>query len=143
MSRTNSNAMNKPQMNTDETRINLLAHEALTQEIIGSAFEVHNALGYGFLERVYQKAMQAELISRGIEVAIEHPIKVTYKDVSVGDYFADLFVNKTVIVELKVAPEYCAKDEPQLLNELKATGIHIGLLINFGRTKVGFKRLVF
>jgi GxxExxY protein len=120
-----------------------LAHEALTQEIIGSAFEVHNTLGYGFLERVYQKALQAELITRGLEVEIEHPIKVSYKGISVGDYFADLFVNKTVIVELKTAPEYNEKDEPQLLNELKATGIQIGLLINFGRTKVGFKRLVY
>ncbi len=123
--------------------MNLLAYEELTQEIIGSAFEVHNTLGYGFLERVYQKALQAELNARGLEVEIEHPIKVSYKGISVGEYFADLFVNKAVIVELKTAPEYNAKDEPQLLNELKATGIKIGLLINFGRTKVGFKRLVF
>lgn len=123
--------------------MNLLAHEELTQEIIGSAFEVHNTLGYGFLERVYQKAMQAELTQRGFEVETEHSITVSYKGVGVGDYFADLLVNKTVIVELKTAPEYNPKDEPQLLNELKATGIKIGLLINFGRTKVGFKRLVF
>ena len=123
--------------------MNLLAHEELTQEIIGSAFEVHNTLGYGFLERVYQKALQAELVARGLSVEIEYPIKVSYKGNSVGEYFADLLVNKTVIVELKTATEYNPKDEPQLLNELKATGIQIGLLINFGRTKVGFKRLVF
>ena len=123
--------------------MNLLAHEELTQEIIGSAFEVHNTLGYGFLERVYQKALQAELVARGLSVEIEYPIKVSYKGNPVGEYFADLLVNKTVIVELKTATEYNPKDEPQLLNELKATGIKIGLLINFGRTKVGFKRLVF
>jgi GxxExxY protein len=123
--------------------MNLLAHEELTQEIIGSAFEVHNTLGYGFLERVYQKALQAELVARGLSVEIEYPIKVSYKGNPVGEYFADLLVNKTVIVELKTATEYNPKDEPQLLNELKATGIQIGLLINFGRTKVGFKRLVF
>lgn len=130
-------------MHTDETRINPLAHESLTQEIIGAAFEVHNTLGYGFLERVYQKAMQAELAARNLTAEIEFPIRVRYKGIEVGEYFADLFVNKTVIVELKIAPEYNAKDEPQLLNELKATGIRIGLLVNFGRTKVGFKRLVF
>lgn len=130
-------------MNTDQTRINSLAHEELTQEIIGAAFEVHNTLGYGFLERVYQKAMQAELIGRGLVVETEHPIKVSYKGISVGEYFSDLLVANSVIVELKIAPEYNPKDEPQLLNELKATGIKIGLLINFGRTKVGFKRLVF
>ena len=123
--------------------MNLLAHEELTQEIIGSAFEVHNTLGYGFLERVYQKALQAELVARGLSVEIEYPIKVSYKGNPVGEYFADLLVNKTVIIELKTATEYNPKDEPQLLNELKATGIQIGLLINFGRTKVGFKRLVF
>jgi GxxExxY protein len=123
--------------------MNLLAHEELTQEIIGSAFEVHNTLGYGFLERVYQKALQSELVARGLSVEIEYPIKVSYKGNPVGEYFADLLVNKTVIIELKTATEYNPKDEPQLLNELKATGIKIGLLINFGRTKVGFKRLVF
>lgn len=123
--------------------MNPLEHENLTQAIIGSAFEVHNVLGYGFLERVYQKAMQAELIQRGYTAEVEHSITVNYKGVGVGEYFADLLVNKTVIVELKTAPEYNPKDEPQLLNELKATGIKIGLLINFGRTKVGFKRLVF
>jgi GxxExxY protein len=130
-------------MNTDQTRMKTLVNEELTQEIIGSAFEVHNTLGYGFLERVYQKALRSELISRGLCVEIEHPIKVSYKGISVGDYFADLLVKKTVIVELKTAPEYNPNDEPQLLNELKATGMKVGLLINFGRSKVGFKRLVF
>ena len=130
-------------MNTDQTRINSLAHKELTGHIIGAAFEVHNALGYGFLERVYQKSMQAELNVRGLCAEIEHPIKVSYKGVVVGDYFADLLVEKLVIVELKTAPEYNAKDEPQLLNELKATGVKLDLLINFGRTKVDFKRLVY
>ncbi len=130
-------------MNTDETRTGNLVHEELTKEIIGAAFEVHKTLGYGFLERVYQKALQIELINRGLQVEIEHPIKVTYKGVIVGDYFADLLVGDSVVVELKIAPSYNPQDEPQLLNELKATGIKVGLLINFGRTKVEFKRLVF
>lgn len=133
----------EPRMNTDETRMGNLVHEELTREIIGAAFEVHKILGYGFLERVYQKAMQTELINRGLRVEIEHPIKVAYKKVIVGDYFADLLVEESVVVELKIALNYNQQDEPQLLNELKATGIKVGLLINFGRTKVEFKRLVF
>ena len=97
----------------------------------------------GFLEKVYQRALKLELELRGLKAEIESKIKVVYKGVVVGDYQADLFVNDSVIVELKVAKEYQSSDEPQLLNELKATGVKVGLLINFGRTKVEFKRLVF
>jgi GxxExxY protein len=122
----------EPRMDTDETRMGNLVHEELTKEIIGAAFEVHRTLGYGFLERVYQKALQTEIISRGLRAEIEHPIKVAYKGVIVGDYFADLLVDELVVVELKIAPNYNRQDEPQLLNELSATGIKVGLLINFG-----------
>ncbi len=116
-----------------------LQHQEITEQIIGSAFEVYNVLGYGFLERVYQRAMQVELIRRGFKAEIF----VYYKDVEVGFYKADLFVNECVIAELKIAKSYVPDDEPQLLNELKATGVKVGLLINFGRTKVEFKRMVF
>lgn len=120
-----------------------LLHEEITKEIIGAAFEVHRVLGYGFLEKVYQKAMQVELIKRGLKAELEHKITVYYKGAVVGDYQADIFVEDAVMVELKVAKEYNPQDEAQLLNELKATGIKVGLLINFGRTKVEFKRMVF
>ena len=120
-----------------------LLHANITEEIIGAAFEVHKVLGYGFLEKVYQKAMQVELINLGLKAELEHKITVYYKGVVVGDYSADIFVEDKVIVELKVAKHYNPEDEAQLLNELKATGIKVGLLINFGRKKVGFKRLVF
>jgi len=100
-------------------------------------------LGYGFLEKVYQRAMQVELKLRGRKAELEHRIPVRYKDERVGDYAADLLVENLVLVELKVAPEYQTADEAQLLNELKATGLKVGLLINFGRTKVQFKRMVF
>jgi GxxExxY protein len=119
-----------------------LEEEDITGQIIGAAFEVHRVLGYGFLEKVYQKAMQAELISRGHGAEIESEIKVVYKGVVVGKYQADLFVDDRVIVELKVASSYNPEDEAQLLNELKATGIRVGLLINFGRKKVEFRRFV-
>jgi GxxExxY protein len=120
-----------------------LLHKEVTEQIIGAAFEVYRVLGYGFLEKVNQRAMKVELEARGLSAETESKIKVVYKQNVVGDYQADLFVNGVVIVELKVAKDYQAGDEPQLLNELKATGIKVGLLINFGRTKVEFKRFVF
>jgi len=120
-----------------------LQHEDITKEIIGAAFEVHNELGYGFLEKVYKNAMKVELTQRGLRSEIESQINVHYKGVLVGEYFADLFVNNSVIVELKIAKQYNSADEAQLLNELKATGIKVGLLINFGKEKVEFKRLVY
>jgi GxxExxY protein len=120
-----------------------LEHEAITGQVIGAAFEVYRILGYGFLERVYQKAMQVELQLRGLRAEIENSIEVRYKNVLVGDYRADLLVERVVIVELKVARAYCSEDEPQLLNELKATGIRVGMLVNFGRTQVQHKRMVF
>jgi GxxExxY protein len=120
-----------------------LQHAEVTEKIIGAAFAVYSALGYGFLESVYKKAMQVELQQTGFKCEIESPITVKYRNVIVGDFRADLFVNDAVIVELKTAKNYNAEDEPQLLNELKATGIKVGLLVNFGRTKVEFKRMVF
>jgi GxxExxY protein len=120
-----------------------LQNADVTEKIIGAAFAVYSELGYGFLESVYQRAMQVELHQAGLKCEIECPIKVKYRSVIVGDFRVDLFVSDVVIVELKTAKNYNADDEPQLLNELKATGVKVGLLINFGRTKVEFKRMVF
>ncbi len=120
-----------------------LKHYTITEAIIGSAFEVYNVLEYGFLEKVYQKAMQVELLKRDHDAQLEHAIKVQYKGTIVGEYAADLLVDRNVIVELKVAAEYNPKDESQLLNQLKATGIEVGLLINFGKEKVKHKRFVY
>jgi GxxExxY protein len=120
-----------------------LLHEETTGKIIGAAFEVHQQLGYGFLERVYQRVLQVELLRRGVTAEIEKRIQVEYKGVIVGDYDADLIVNGCVAVEIKVAHQYHKRDEAQLLNELKATGLKVGMLVNFGRVKVEYKRLVF
>lgn len=87
--------------------------------------------------------MQVELLKRGFKAELEPSIKVKFKGVIVGDYAADLLVEDKVIVELKVAKQYNSQDEPQLLNELKATGMEVGLLINFGKEKVEFKRFVY
>ena len=119
-----------------------LLHKEITEQIIGASFEVYRVLGYGFLERVYQRAMKVELESRGLTAEIEKNIIVRYKGVSVGEYRADIFVNECVITELKVAPTLEIRVESQLLNELKATGSRAGLLVNFGKEKVEFKRLI-
>ncbi len=120
-----------------------LLHRDVTEKIIGAAFEVHRELGYGFLERVYERSMQVELIKRGSTAEIEKRVQVHYKQVVVGDYDSDLIVDGCVLVELKVNPQYDRRDEAQLLNVLKATGIRVGLLVNFGRLKVEYKRFAF
>jgi GxxExxY protein len=120
-----------------------LLHEEVTGKVIGAAFEVHAQLGYGFLERVYQRALQVELLRRGATAELEKRINVQYKGVIVGDYDVDLLVDDCVAVEIKVAPQYDKRDEAQLLNELKATGLKVGMLVNFGRARVEYKRLVF
>lgn len=133
-------------MNADETQIQAGAKDyslqPITQQLIGAAFEVHNILGYGFLERVYQKALQVELENRGIKAELEPKIKVQFKGVTVGDYAADLLVEDKIIVELKADTEYQSLHEAQLLNELRGTGIKVGYLINFGRERVEYKRMV-
>ena len=120
-----------------------LQHKEITQEIIGASFDVFRELGYGFLERVYQKAMKVELEIRGLKAETEAEIQVWYKGVIVGDYRADILANNCVLVELQVSPVINLNDEAQLLNELKATGIKVGLLMNFGKQKVEFIRRVY
>jgi len=126
----------------DDSEKRKLLHEETTGKIIGAAFEVHDQLGYGFLERVYQRALQVELLRRDAAAELEKRVQVFYKG-TVGDYDVDVLFDSSVAVEIKVAPQYDKRDEAQLLNELKATGLKVGMLVNFGRTKVEYKRLVF
>jgi GxxExxY protein len=134
-------------MDTDETQIKKgekdFSLQPVTQQLIGAAFEVHNILGFGFLEKVYQRAMQVELQARGVKVELEPKIQVQFKGVIVGDYAADLLVADQIIVELKTDAVYQPAHEAQLLNELRGTGIRLGYLTNFGRERVEYKRLVF
>ena len=118
-------------------------HGELTYQIIGAAFEVYKVLGYGFLEKVYENALMQELQVRGINAAIQSPVKVDYKGVEVGNYYADMIVENKVIVELKTGESFNPVHEAQLLNYLKATGIKVGLLINFGEERCEHKRLVY
>ena len=119
-----------------------MKHQALTQRIIEAAYKVHKVLGYGFLEKVYQNALSIELIGAGFQVECEKPLKVFYESQVVGDYICDIVVDEKVILELKAVKEIIELHEVQLVNYLKATGIEVGLLINFGPS-VQIKRKVF
>ena len=119
----------------------MLEREEITREIFGAAFEVHNEMGYGFLEKVCQNAMIVALKLRGIVAEPEKLIQVYFRHHIVDDCKADLTV-EDVTMELKVAPQYNPKDEPQFLSELTATKSQVGLLINFGRDTVDFKRFI-
>ena len=118
-------------------------HKAITETIIGSAFEVYNDLGYGYLHRLYQNSLRAELNQRGRNTELEKRIDVYYKDVAVGYYDIDIIVDGAVVIEIKIAPQYDKRDEAQLLNLLKASRLKVGVLLNFGRYKVEYRRLVF
>ena len=107
-------------------------HKELTEKIIGAFYQVYNTLGYGFLEKVYENALAHELRKRGFQVKQQFPIKVNYDGVIVGDYFADLIVNESVILDLKAVEIILEEHKAQLLNYLKATSIDVGLLLNFG-----------
>ena len=114
----------------------------ITYEIRGALFEVNNVLGPGFLEKVYENALLIELKKRGLKARSQAAIKVIYKETPVGEYYADLLVENKVIIELKTVDNLSKTHEAQLLNYLKATGMPIGLLVNFKNSKVEIKRMV-
>lgn len=117
-----------------------LKHEEITKAVIGCAFEVINELGAGFLESVYEKALLLALRQKGLAVIAQHPIHVMFRNQCVGDFYADLFVEGKVIVELKAVKAIAPEHQAQIINYLNATGIEVGLLINFGTPKLEFKR---
>ena len=107
-------------------------HKELTEQIIRAFYDVYNGLGYGFLEKVYENALAIELAHNGHNVEQQKRILVRYRGQVIGDYFADLVVDDTVIVELKATSKMLKQHEAQLLNYLKATPYEVGLLFNFG-----------
>ena len=116
-------------------------YEEITGQIIKAAHTVHNKLGYGFLEKVYHNSLVIELRKSNLFVEPEKPVKVKYDEHIVGEYFADIVVDNKVIVEVKAVDKYTSLFEAQLLNYLKATGLEVGLIINFG-SSVHVKRMV-
>ena len=118
-----------------------MLYAELTEKIIGCAFDVQNELGSGFLESVYEKAMVVALSDAGVPTRSQVPIKVNFRDQVVGEFYADLLVGENVIVELKAVSELVPQHQAQLINYLNATGIPVGLLINFGNPKLQYRRL--
>lgn len=117
-------------------------HKDKTERIIKCFYEVYNTLGYGFLEKVYENALYRELLSKGFKCEKQKKIKVYYKGEEVGEYFADILVDETIILELKASETLCQEHEYQLINYLKATNIELGLLLNFGE-KPEIRRKIF
>ena len=114
----------------------------ITYKINGAIFEVNKILGPGFLEKVYENALLIELKNQGLKADKQVPIKVAYKENLVGEYFADILVENQVIIELKTVEKLTNNHEAQLLNYLKATGIKVGILVNFKQRRAEIKRMV-
>ncbi len=119
----------------------MLKHRELSKRIIAAAYAVHKELGYGFVEKVYKNALAIELQEDNIKCAVEVPLKVLYHGKTVGDYFADIIVEDRMIVEAKAVSKLEPVHEVQLVNYLKATGLQIGLLINFGQSVTVTRRV--
>jgi len=122
--------------------MNKLLHKELSNKIIKCFYTVYNTLGFGFLEKVYENAFMIELSTNGLKAEKQKQIKVYYENQTVGEYFADIIVEDSIILELKAAEFVVEEHELQLINYLKATEIEIGLLLNFGKTPE-FKRKIF
>ena len=116
--------------------------DALIKDVIGAGYEVANTLGCGFLEKVYERALTRELTARGHAVRQQVTYSVLYKGACVGDYFADLVVDDGLVVEIKCADGLANPHLAQCLNYLKASGLRFGLILNFGRARMQWKRVV-
>ncbi|BBM89218.1 hypothetical protein COTS27_00913 [Spirochaetota bacterium] len=124
-------------MNGVQHKLNLIS-----EKIIEASYEVSNTLGAGFLENVYENSLFIELQAKGLFVEKQKRIEVNYKNNIVGDYYADLLVERSIIIEIKAIKTLIEIHQAQLLNYLKATNITLGLLINFGNPKVEIKRMI-
>jgi GxxExxY protein len=117
-----------------------MKHEELTGQIIGVFFEVANELGHGFLESVYERALLIALADRGLRAEAQVPLQVQFRGRVVGDFSADIVVEDTVILELKAAKALLPEHQAQLINYLNATGMEVGLVVNFGAPRLEYKR---
>ena len=119
-----------------------MLYEDLSKKIIACAFKVHNKMGFGYAESIYEKCLGIELSRASIKYEVQYPINVYYDDIMVGSYFADMFIEEKIMVELKSVSKLVKGHEVQLVNYLTSTKIDVGLLINFGPEKVDVKRKV-
>ncbi|MBP9664095.1 MAG: GxxExxY protein [Pyrinomonadaceae bacterium] len=118
-----------------------MKYEDLTSVILECCFEVSNELGAGFLESVYERSLVVAFSQRGLEVRAQTPLKVKFRNVIVGDFYADLIVEGKVLIELKTVIRILSEHKAQVINYLNATGIEVGLLVNFANPKLEYYRL--
>jgi GxxExxY protein len=120
----------------------MLERQTTSYVIRGCVFEVYRQLGCGYLEKVYERALLRELSLHGLQAETQVPFDVRYKGMVVGEYFADMVVERSVILELKAQQLLPRESEAQLLNYLKASGLHLGFLINFTYPRAHIKRVI-
>ena len=116
-------------------------HSEITETILGCSFDVMNELGIWFLEFVYKNALVVALREKGLKVEIEKRFQVVFRGQKIGLYIADLVVAESIIVELKCCEKILPEHQAQTINYLKSSGVLVGLLVNFGKRKVAYKRL--
>lgn len=127
-------------MGTNEKKI---LYKDLSYKIVGLAMQVYNKLGYGFLEKVYENALMVILLRGGIQAKQQAPITVYFEGEVVGDYYADILVEDKIILELKAVEKISDAHIAQTLNYLKATGLQLAIILNFGKEKFEYKRIVY
>jgi GxxExxY protein len=115
--------------------------DKITEKMIASAFKVSNTLGIGFVEKVYENALAHQMRKNGIKVLQQHSIRVEYDNIAVGEFFADMLVEDRILVELKAVSELTSEHLAQALNYLRASGLVVCLLINFGRSRIQVRHL--
>ena len=113
-----------------------------TGKILEAAFAVHNALGPGFLEKVYENALAIELRDRGLNCEQQKPVSVSFKGLAVGDYIADIVVCGRILIEMKACSGFDSVHQAQTMNYMKASRLKVGLLLNFGRPRLEYKRII-
>lgn len=118
-----------------------MLHQDLTQKILSACFDVAGELGHGFLEGVYERALVIALEEVGLSAESQVPLKVHFRGQPVGDYYADILVEQKVLVELKAVSALLPEHQAQVINYLRATNVDVGLLVNFGRPRIEYKRL--
>jgi len=118
-----------------------MIHEDITEKILNCCFEVINTLGVGFLETVYKKALLIAMIDKGLKVTSDRGFEVAFRGRKIGVFVPDLIVEDLVIVELKAVEHLLGEHQAQLINYLAVTDIRAGLLVNFGRKKLEYKRM--
>ena len=119
-----------------------MIHETISRIVIQCFYKVYNILGYGFLEKVYENALRLELMRAGLDVFQQRRIEVYYQEQKVGDYFADLCINNSVVLEIKTVDTIAPIHEAQLLNYLRATEIELGFVLNFGPKPQFLRRIL-